>query len=79
MAVHVGEAEAAASARIPVVDGLEANPFAHASEQSLELFGFKGLRQVADVEANAHGKKGEILSVLKVRENLWRQAIALVS
>jgi hypothetical protein len=58
LAVHVGETEAAACARIPVVDRLEANPFAHPSEQSLELFGFKGLRQVADVEANAHGKKG---------------------
>ena len=52
------KAEAAASAGVAVVDGLETHSFTHGTEQSLELLGIKGLRQVADVEANAHGEGG---------------------
>ncbi|MEL0212528.1 MAG: hypothetical protein VW891_18435 [Novosphingobium sp.] len=57
--VDVGEAEATASAGLTVLDGLEADAFAHAGEQSLELFGIEALGQVADVKTNAHGMRGK--------------------
>ena len=55
--VHVGEAETAACTGFTIENRLEPNPFSHRLEQSHQLLFFKGLRQVADVQADAHEGK----------------------
>ena len=54
LVVDVGKTETAAGAGFAVQDGFEANPFPHRLEQSCQLLFIKGLRQVADVQADAH-------------------------
>ena len=50
--------KATACSRVAIGDGFKANALAEAAEQSLKLFGIKSLRQVADVETNAHDREG---------------------
>ena len=55
LVIDVGKAETTADAGLTISHGLETNAFADTLEQGHQLVFIKSLRQVADVEANAHG------------------------